>query len=64
MPVNLIVLMMHDFDVILGKDWLAEYKACVDCFHKTITFKVEEPNLNVMFEGIRKGKSNTGLVSA
>ena len=56
--------MMHDFDVILGMDWLAEYKACVDCFHKTITFKVEESKMNVIFDGIRKEKANTRLVTA
>ena len=52
MPADLIVFAMHDFDVILGMDWLAQYRACVDCFHKTITFEAYEPNSNVIFEGI------------
>ena len=34
----------------------------MDCFHKTITFKVEEPKTNVIFKGIRKEKTSTGLV--
>ena len=41
-----------------------EFRACVDFFHKTITFKVEEPKTNVIFEGVRKEKTNTGLVTA
>lgn len=63
MPAGLIVLAMHDFDVILGMNWLVEYRVCVDCFHMTITFKVEEPKSNVIFEGVRREKSNTGLVT-
>ena len=59
MLANMIVLAMQDFNVILGMDWLAIYRACVNCFHKTITFKAEEPNLNVIFESIQRRKSNT-----
>ena len=64
MPADLIVLAMYDYDVILGMDWLARYRACADCIHKTFTFMAEEPNSNVIFEGIRRKKSSTGLVSA
>ena len=59
MPADLIVFGMHDFDIVLGMDWLTKYRACVDYFHKTITFKVDEPSLNVIFEGIRKQKTST-----
>ena len=64
MPADLIVMAMHDFDIIFGIDWLVEYRACVGCFHKTITFKIEEPKSNVIFEGVRREKGNIGLVSA
>ena len=30
---------MHDFDVILGKDWLASYHASVYCFEKEVVFR-------------------------
>ena len=30
---------MHDFDVILGMDWLASYQASVHCFEKEVVFK-------------------------
>lgn len=64
MPTYLIILLMHDFDVILGMDWLAKYRDCVDCFHKTINFKVQEPKMNVIFEGVQREKAETGIVPA
>ena len=64
MPADQIVLAMHDFDVILGMDWLARYRACVGYFHKTITFKAAEPNSNVIFDGIRGKKSSSRIVFA
>ncbi|KAI9159640.1 hypothetical protein LWI28_000517 [Acer negundo] len=36
--VDLLPLKMHDFDVILGMDWLASYYASIDCFSKEIVF--------------------------
>ena len=54
LPANLIVLEMFDFDVILGMDWLAGYHATMDCFHKTLTFKLEETPAGVLFHGERK----------
>ena len=41
LPADLIILDMHDFDVILGMDWLEKYYATMDCFSKTITFKLK-----------------------
>jgi len=35
---NLIPLPLHDFDIILGMDWLGRHRAQMDCFAKTITF--------------------------
>ncbi|XP_038982120.1 uncharacterized protein LOC120110623 [Phoenix dactylifera] len=37
---NLIVMNLHDFDVILGMDWLAAYHATIDCFLKRVTFRI------------------------
>ncbi|KAA0048100.1 putative 22 kDa kafirin cluster [Cucumis melo var. makuwa] len=34
--VTLLVLDMHDFDVILGMDWLAANHASIDCSHKEV----------------------------
>ena len=36
---DLLLLYMHDFDVILGMDWLAAYHASVHCFEKEVVFK-------------------------
>lgn len=37
---DLLPIVMHDFDVILGIDWLTTYHANIDCFSKEIVFKV------------------------
>ncbi|RWR86324.1 reverse transcriptase [Cinnamomum micranthum f. kanehirae] len=63
MPANLVVLAMNDFDVIFGMDWLVKYRACLDCFRKIITFKIDEANASVLFEGTQK-QFGTRLVSA
>ena len=36
----LILLQLHDFDIILGMDWLATNHALVDCFAKRVTFRI------------------------
>ncbi|TYJ96450.1 retrotransposon protein, putative, Ty3-gypsy sub-class [Cucumis melo var. makuwa] len=36
--VTWLVLDMHDFDVILGMDWLAANHASIDCSHKEVAF--------------------------
>ena len=40
-PADLILLDMHDFDVILGMDWLAGHHTTTNRFNKTISFKLE-----------------------
>lgn len=35
---DLILLDMHDFDVVLGMDWMTDYHALVDCFRKKVIF--------------------------
>jgi len=57
------LLEMCDYDVILGMDWLAGYHATMDCFHKTLTFKLEETPAGVLFQGNRSIPS-VGFVSA
>lgn len=52
---------MHDFDVILGMDWLSGYHAMMDYFNKTISFKLEECPIGILFGGI--GTSQTKIIS-
>ena len=35
---DLILLDIHDFDVILGMDWLSRHHATVDCYRKEVRF--------------------------
>ena len=37
---DLILLQLHDFDIMLGMDWLATHHALVVCFAKRITFHI------------------------
>ncbi|XP_057490945.1 uncharacterized protein LOC130776710 [Actinidia eriantha] len=38
--VDLMPLSIHDFDLILGMNWLAAYHASIDCFKKEVVFKM------------------------
>ena len=38
--VDLILLKLHDFDIILGMDWLETHHALVVCFAKKATFHI------------------------
>ena len=31
---------MHDFDIILGMDWLATHYASIDCHRKKVNFRI------------------------
>ena len=33
-PADLIVLGIHDFDIVLGMDWLSKHRATLDCYKK------------------------------
>ena len=58
---DLIVLDIHDFDIILVMDWLAKHRATVDCYRKEVQFsQLGEPE--VIFCGERKILS-TSLIS-
>ena len=37
--VDLIILKMHDYDVILGMDWLSKHYAKIDCKKNKVTFR-------------------------
>ncbi|KAL5831658.1 hypothetical protein ACOSQ4_017012 [Xanthoceras sorbifolium] len=50
---DLIVLDIHDFDVILGMDWLSRCHATVDCFQKEVRFS-RLGESEVIFRGVRK----------
>ena len=50
--IDLITLPFHEFDFILGMDWLSKHRAIVDCDKKTILLKC--PDLSeVTVQGIR-----------
>ena len=42
LPVDLIELVVFDFDVILRMDWLSENDASIDCNDKCIQFRLRE----------------------
>ena len=60
---DLIVLPMHDFDVILGMDWLTRYRAVMDCFEKTVRLTIDGSDDTIEFVGERRPPS-TRLISA
>ncbi|XP_052197391.1 uncharacterized protein LOC127804559 [Diospyros lotus] len=62
LPGDLIILDIHDFDLILGMDWLSRHYAKVDCRCKVIHF--ESPHQPVIsYRGI-KPMSSTPMISA
>ena len=50
---DLILLDIHDFDVILGMDWLSRHHATVDCYRKEVRF-CRPVETEVVFYGLRK----------
>ena len=54
LPADLIILDMHDFDVILGIDWLEKYHVTMDFFSKTITFKLKGDQVDLIIQGNQK----------
>ena len=52
-PAYLIVLGIHDFDIVLGMDRLSKHRATLDCYKKEVRLvRPEEPG--VIFMGIRR----------
>lgn len=62
MLANLIVLDMHDFDLILGMDWLSIHHASMYYLRKTISFRMDEPSPSLLFEGTKRS-NNTLMIS-
>ena len=50
---NLILLDIHDFDVILGMDWLSRHHATVDCYRKEVRLCIPGQTEVVLY-GLRK----------
>ena len=55
---NLILLDIHDFDVVLGIDWLSRHQATVDCYRKEVRF-YRPRETEVVFYGLRKTLPNS-----
>ena len=52
-PAYLIVLGIHDFDIVLGMDWLSKHRATLDFYKKEVRLvRPEEPG--VIFRGIKR----------
>ena len=52
-PADLIVLGIHDFNIVLCMDWLSKHRATLDCYKKEVRLvRSEEPC--VIFRGIRR----------
>ena len=49
---DLIALPFHEFNLILGMDWLSKHRAIVDCDKKTIVLKYSDLS-EVTVHGIR-----------
>ena len=54
---DLILLDIHDFDVILGMDWLSRHHATVDCYKKEVRF-CRPGETEIVFYGLRKTLPN------
>ena len=52
--VDLIALPFHEFDLILGMDWLSKHRVIVVCDKKTVLLKCPDL-LEVTVQGIRSG---------
>lgn len=54
--VNLLPMMMHNFDIILGMDWPSEHCATIDCLGKRVIFgDVNQPEF--VFQGSQPGSN-------
>ena len=74
--VDLILLKLHDFDIILRMDWLETHHALVDCFAKKVTFNIpgqpefsfersssDTPIQLISREGLEKNKRRRGRMA-
>ena len=51
---DLLALLFHEFDLILGMDWLSKHRAIVDCDKKTVRLKCSDLS-DVTVHGIQFG---------
>ena len=58
---DLILLDIHDFDVILGMNWLSRHHATVDCYRKEVRF-CKPGETEVVFYALRKILPNSIMV--
>ena len=54
----MILLDIHDFDVILGMGWLSRHHATIDCYRKEVRF-YKLGQTKVVFYGLRKTLTNS-----
>ena len=59
--VDLIALPFHEFDLILGMDWLSKHRAIIDCDKKTIVLKCSDLS-EVTIHGIQS-RSVSNIIS-
>ena len=52
--IDLIDLLFHEFDLILGMDWLSKHRVIVDCDKKRVVLKCSALS-EVTIHGIRFG---------
>ena len=55
---DLILLDIHDFDVILGMDWLSRHHSTIDCYRKEVRF-YRPGEIEVVFYGLQKTLPNS-----
>ena len=61
LPADLIDLPFQEFYLNLGMDWLSMHHAVVDCYSKTVVFKLSDKEVTIRGE---KGYGPSNLVSA
>ena len=61
-PVDLIALPFHEFDLILGMDWLSKHRAIVYCDKKTVLLKCYDLS-KVTVYGIRSGPMSNVILA-
>ena len=54
LPIDILVLPISDFDVILGMNWLNQYRVIIDCLSIDLSFDLGDKQLSFTL-----GKSKT-----
>ena len=61
---DLLVLDMEGYDVILGMDWLAGYRATVDCYERTIVFSILGQEMFLIAMPLPEGGSRSTCITS